>query len=185
MISANAIGIPVASTAFHSSAVLISSAVVVAPLVEEVIFRGYLYPVFKRFSDRFLAAIVTSMMFALVHGNVPGTLPLFALALMLTIAYELTGCLEVVGRAVQSLDVDVAPRSTLHRTGGLGNADEREQGNCGGYESLIHHHASVEKQEPCRGSCPFRTAGLGLVAIQASSRAGKASSRADGWWAHL
>ena len=43
----------------------------------------------------FLAAIVTSMLFALVHGNVPGTLPLFALALMLTIAYELTGCLWV------------------------------------------------------------------------------------------
>lgn len=75
--------------------VLILSAVVVAPLVEEVIFRGYLYAVIKRFSDRFLAAVTTSLLFALIHGNIPGLLPLFGLAIVLCIAYEMTGSLWV------------------------------------------------------------------------------------------
>lgn len=73
--------------------VLAISAVIVAPLVEEVIFRGYLYAVIKRFSDRFLAALTTSLLFALIHGTVPGLLPLFALAIILCIAYEMTGSL--------------------------------------------------------------------------------------------
>ena len=75
--------------------ILLFTAIVVAPVTEEIIFRGYLYAVFKRFSDRFFAAIVTSLLFAAVHGNVPGTLPLFVLAILLTVSYELTGCLWV------------------------------------------------------------------------------------------
>jgi membrane protease YdiL (CAAX protease family) len=75
--------------------VLIISATMVAPLVEEIIFRGYLYAVIKRYSGCVFAAITTSLLFAVVHGNLPGMLPLFILALILTLAYELTGCLWV------------------------------------------------------------------------------------------
>lgn len=76
-------------------AIIVLTAVVVAPLVEEVIFRGVIYTSLKRYSDRFFAAIITSSMFAVVHGTVPGLLPLFALAILLTVAYEITGCLWV------------------------------------------------------------------------------------------
>ena len=75
--------------------VLIISATIVAPLVEEIIFRGYLYAVIKRYSGCVFAAITTSLLFAVVHGNLPGMMPLFILALILTLAYELTGCLWV------------------------------------------------------------------------------------------
>ena len=71
------------------------SAIIVAPLVEEIIFRGYLYPVIKRYAGCFFAAITTSLLFAVIHGNLPGIMPLFTLALILTLAYELTGCLWV------------------------------------------------------------------------------------------
>ena len=75
--------------------VLIFSAVIVAPFVEETLFRGFLYPVIKRYSDRFFAAVVTALLFATVHGTVPGLMPLFGLAIILTAAYEITGSLWV------------------------------------------------------------------------------------------
>ena len=75
--------------------VLVSTATIVAPLVEEIIFRGYLYPVIKRYSSRTFAAITISLLFAVVHANLPGMMPLFILALMLTLVYEMTGCLWV------------------------------------------------------------------------------------------
>ena len=75
--------------------VQIVSAILVAPLVEEIIFRGYLYAVLKRYSSSVFAAITTSLLFAVVHNNLPGMMPLFILALILTLAYELTGCLWV------------------------------------------------------------------------------------------
>jgi membrane protease YdiL (CAAX protease family) len=70
-------------------------AVVTAPLMEELIFRGFLYGVIKRGTDRWFAAVFTAMIFAVVHSHV-GSLPqLFLLGLGLAIAYEQTGCLLV------------------------------------------------------------------------------------------
>ena len=71
------------------------SAVVVAPIAEEILFRGYFYPAVKRFSERYFAAIIISLLFAVVHNNAMSIVPLFVLAMALTIAYELTGCLLV------------------------------------------------------------------------------------------
>ena len=76
-------------------AVLAITAIIIAPLVEEIIFRGYLYPVIKRYSGCCFAAITTSLLFAIVHGNLPGLMPLFTLAVILTLVYESTGCLWV------------------------------------------------------------------------------------------
>ena len=59
------------------------------------LFRGFLYGVLKRYSDRFFAAVATSMAFAVVHQNVLTLAPLFVLAMCFTLAYELTGCLWV------------------------------------------------------------------------------------------
>lgn len=70
-------------------------AVVVAPLAEEFIFRGYLYPVGKKYAGPFLSAMVTSALFALLHGH-PESMPaLFVLALCLTLSFEKSGSLLV------------------------------------------------------------------------------------------
>ncbi len=71
------------------------SACVFAPLAEEILFRGYFYAALKRFSERYFAAVVVSLLFAVVHSNTMSVVPLFVLAMSLTIAYELTGCLLV------------------------------------------------------------------------------------------
>lgn len=70
-------------------------AVIIAPIAEETIFRGFFYGVVKSFSDRWFAAIFTSLIFAGVHQHV-GSLPaLFVLAMGFALAYEATGCLLV------------------------------------------------------------------------------------------
>jgi len=71
------------------------TAVVVAPVVEETLFRGFIYAVTKRVTDRWFSACFTSLMFALVHHHVGSIVPLFVLAIGFTVAYEITGCLLV------------------------------------------------------------------------------------------
>jgi membrane protease YdiL (CAAX protease family) len=71
------------------------TAVVIAPVVEETLFRGFIYAVTKRVTDRWFSACFTSLMFALVHHHVGSIVPLFVLAMGFTIAYEATGCLLV------------------------------------------------------------------------------------------
>ena len=74
--------------------ILIAVAVaILAPVAEEIVFRGYIYGATKRFTDRFFAAIFSSLLFAVVHNNIDALLPLFFLALILALAYELTGSL--------------------------------------------------------------------------------------------
>lgn len=67
------------------------AAVIVAPLAEEVVFRGYLYPAAKRFCGPVGAILFSSLVFAAAHGNVVALLPLFTLAVVLCLLYELTG----------------------------------------------------------------------------------------------
>jgi membrane protease YdiL (CAAX protease family) len=69
--------------------------VVVAPWVEETIFRGYFYAVLKGISGPVWSAIVVSGLFAVSHGNGAAMAGLFALALCLTISYERFGSLWV------------------------------------------------------------------------------------------
>lgn len=70
-------------------------ACVAAPLVEELLFRGYFYGVIKRFTSPLFAATVTSALFAVVHVNLPALVPLWLFALILTLSYEATRCLWV------------------------------------------------------------------------------------------
>lgn len=70
---------------------LIVSACVVAPIVEELIFRGYIYGVLKKFSNPLFAMIVAGALFAAVHMNLPALFPLWILAIILTLSYELSG----------------------------------------------------------------------------------------------
>lgn len=65
-------------------------AVVIAPVAEEFIFRGVLYPVVKQLGFPKTAWIGVSLFFALIHGDVAIFIPLFVLALVLTWLYETT-----------------------------------------------------------------------------------------------
>ncbi|WP_035610180.1 CPBP family intramembrane glutamic endopeptidase [Haloferula sp. BvORR071] len=67
------------------------AAVVVAPVAEEVVFRGYLYPAAKHFCGPVPAIIFSSLVFSAAHANVVALLPLFILATLLCLAYEFTG----------------------------------------------------------------------------------------------
>ncbi len=67
------------------------TAVIVAPLWEEVVFRGYLHPVMKKFGGVWAGAICSSLLFAVVHNSLAHVLPLFLLALLLVWLYERTG----------------------------------------------------------------------------------------------
>lgn len=71
------------------------AAVVLAPLCEETLFRGFFYPVGKRYAGTWFSALATSLLFAAFHGNLAALPGLFVLALCLTVAYERTGSIFV------------------------------------------------------------------------------------------
>ncbi len=67
------------------------AAVIVAPVCEEIVFRGYLYPVIKKFSGIWPAAICSALVFAAAHGSLAAMLPLFLFGCLLVFIYEKTG----------------------------------------------------------------------------------------------
>jgi membrane protease YdiL (CAAX protease family) len=64
--------------------------VVIAPVAEEFIFRGVLYPFIKQLGYPKTALIGVSLLFAFIHWDVAIFIPLFLLALALTWLYEKT-----------------------------------------------------------------------------------------------
>jgi membrane protease YdiL (CAAX protease family) len=69
------------------------AAILIAPFVEEVIFRGILYTAIKQRGYQKLALWGTSFFFALSHSNLMILLPLTLFAIMLTCLYETTNTL--------------------------------------------------------------------------------------------
>jgi membrane protease YdiL (CAAX protease family) len=72
---------------------VILMAVIVAPLGEEIIFRGYFYGVIRRFGGRIPALLISSLLFAAIHAHIPSIPGLFLLAMILCLLYERTGSL--------------------------------------------------------------------------------------------
>ena len=71
---------------------MILSAMVLAPIVEELLFRGFLYHGIRRKAGVKAALIVTSAVFALIHP--PQVMaPIFVVGLSLGYLYERTGTL--------------------------------------------------------------------------------------------
>lgn len=70
---------------------LILGACVIAPFAEEIIFRGYLYPVVKRFTEPVVAAIFTGVIFGAIHGQVWAVIPLSIFGILLAVLYEKSG----------------------------------------------------------------------------------------------
>ena len=71
------------------------SAVVVAPIQEELIFRGYLYGVLRRYLGIAPGILTNALVFAGIHQSAPSFGGLFVLAVCLTLAYEWTGSIFV------------------------------------------------------------------------------------------
>ena len=86
----------VSSSGNFEMIILISlTAVIVAPICEEFIFRGYFYPIWKRYFGAAGSAVLASTLFALMHANLASLPALFALAMCFTLAFEATGSLAV------------------------------------------------------------------------------------------
>jgi membrane protease YdiL (CAAX protease family) len=66
-----------------------------APLVEEVLFRGILFPAIREVGFSRLAWWLPSLLFAVTHASLVAFLPLTFFALVLTWLYEQTGNLTV------------------------------------------------------------------------------------------
>ncbi len=93
---------------WRESLMIAGMAVILAPLLEELVFRGLLQtfltrlltgpaeqelPTAARVLGRWQSILITSLLFAAIHGELAFMPPLFALSVGLGIAYERTGSL--------------------------------------------------------------------------------------------
>lgn len=83
------------SQTLQQRVLVIILAIAIAPLVEEFIFRFFLYGVVKRYFGRLAGLAANSILFAAVHAHVPSAAPLFVLGACFTIAYEWSGSILV------------------------------------------------------------------------------------------
>lgn len=74
---------------------IIFFAVAVAPVIEEFLFRFFLYGVFKRYFGRLLGILLSALLFAAAHTHFPSFVPLFVLGSCFAIAYEWSGSILV------------------------------------------------------------------------------------------
>jgi len=70
-------------------------AVIGAPFSEEVLYRGYIYPTFKRFVGLVPALLFSGLFFAVIHNNLFSLPVLFLFGVLLALSYELTRTLWV------------------------------------------------------------------------------------------
>jgi membrane protease YdiL (CAAX protease family) len=69
----------------------IGLAVIAAPVTEEILFRGLLYPILRDRWGMKWAVGVSAVLFAFAHVHAPTFLPLMFLGVMLALAYEYSG----------------------------------------------------------------------------------------------
>lgn len=69
------------------------SLVVVAPVAEEVLFRGYLFGKLQKYAPVWLAVVITSLLFAAVHFQWNVGLDVFALSIVMCLARIISGSL--------------------------------------------------------------------------------------------
>lgn len=67
------------------------TAIILAPLVEEILFRGILYRFLQQRGFPTTALFGTALLFGMIHGSVMTLLPLAALAVILALLYDKTG----------------------------------------------------------------------------------------------
>lgn len=64
---------------------------VIAPFLEELLFRGFVYPIFTKAWPVWLGSTLTAALFALAHMQLQTFFPLFLLGLLLNTSYRRTG----------------------------------------------------------------------------------------------
>lgn len=74
---------------------MIALAAIIAPIAEELIFRAGLFRYFRTRTPRWLALTLPALVFALLHGNLVASVPLFTLGVFFALAYERTGRIAV------------------------------------------------------------------------------------------
>ena len=74
---------------------IIIFAVAIAPIVEEFVFRFFIYGVLKRYIGCLLGVILSSLLFGAAHAHLPSLVPLFVLGSCFAIAYEWSGSILV------------------------------------------------------------------------------------------
>lgn len=67
---------------------MVLMAVIVAPITEEIYFRGFVYNILKKWSGPVPAALASSFFFAIIHTSLSQTIPLTLFALVQCWAYE-------------------------------------------------------------------------------------------------
>lgn len=70
-------------------------ACVLAPIMEELLFRAGLYRYCRQKLGRSTALLISGLVFGMVHGNWAGFVPLSFLGMMLAMVYEATGSIRV------------------------------------------------------------------------------------------
>ncbi|MDQ2918386.1 MAG: CPBP family intramembrane metalloprotease [Verrucomicrobiota bacterium] len=83
------------SQTLEQRVLIIVLATAVAPIVEEFVFRFFLYGVLRRYVGRFAGLIINAALFAAVHAHLPSAAPLFVLGACFTLAYEWSGSILV------------------------------------------------------------------------------------------
>lgn len=74
---------------------MLLTAIIIAPITEELLFRGLIYRFLKSRLSARMAMVISSVAFGAMHGNMLAFIPLTFLAMILTRSYERTGNLKV------------------------------------------------------------------------------------------
>jgi len=70
---------------------LLFSSIIIAPIIEEIFFRKFIYRVIKKKLGIFFGILISSLMFGLIHYNLYSFGTLFLLSVICTIKFENTG----------------------------------------------------------------------------------------------
>jgi len=99
-----------------SQSVLIFSVVIIAPIYEEIIFRGILLRGMAKKVNASIAIMVSSLLFAIVHMNIPQGINAFFLGLVLGFVYMRSGSiyLSIFAHIVNNvLAISISPLFSL------------------------------------------------------------------------
>ncbi|HUT33264.1 MAG TPA: CPBP family intramembrane glutamic endopeptidase [Planctomycetota bacterium] len=83
----------VAEVSPKALALVVAGVVLVTPLTEELLFRGFFYATLRRHMGPLGAIVLSSLTFAALHSHAAGLLPLFVIGFLLAYLYERTGSL--------------------------------------------------------------------------------------------
>ncbi len=80
---------------YSSLFLLFILAIIIAPLAEELVFRAIVYRFIKNRAPAFLAMLLSSILFSLLHMNVVSFFSLVIVGISLCLAYEMSGNIMV------------------------------------------------------------------------------------------